>query len=128
MLDIELTKDGDLNITETGGLSLTHSICQAINIRLKWFLGEWNLNTGLGVPYFPLKSNQIVSNQTYIFGKNPNLILIKSIISKQIMSVKGVEQLQTIDIIIDKMTRVATITYVAKTTEGLLESEVPIYG
>lgn len=45
MKDLRLTEDGDLYITEDGDVQFTDSVLQAIKIRLKWFLGEWRINT-----------------------------------------------------------------------------------
>ena len=52
MKDLRLTEDGDLYITEDGDVQFTDSVLQAIKIRLKWFLGEWRINTDYGMPYF----------------------------------------------------------------------------
>ncbi len=128
MFDIELDKDGDLLITDTGGINLTHSICQAVDIRLKWFFKEWKLNEELGVPYFPLDSSDITPTQPYIFGKNPNKNMIRNILYDQIMAVKGIIRVEKITIDINAQTRKATIKYVVKTTLELLQGEVEIYG
>jgi hypothetical protein len=127
VLDLELTKDGDLNVRSTGSVKLTNSVCQAVNIRLKWFLGEWVFNTELGTPYIPIPASR-ETNQTYILGKNPNINLIRSIIHKRIMSVKEVERVERIDISVDKQTRKGEISYVIWTNLGSLEGEVSIYG
>ena len=63
MLDILLDSGGDLKVSETGDISLTESVRQAIRIRLLWFLGEWRLGPLLGLDYWGT-----------ILVKNPRLL------------------------------------------------------
>ena len=52
MLDFKLTRDWDLELSDTGNISTTDSICQAVKLRLLWFFSEWRLGDDLGFPYF----------------------------------------------------------------------------
>lgn len=56
---------------------------QKLKVRLQWFLGEWFLNTDLGLPYF-----------TEILTKNPNRVAIIDYFKKVILDTEGVESLE----------------------------------
>ena len=49
-MDILLSADGDLYLTETGDISLVESVAQKIKIRLRWWLGEWRWDEEEGMP------------------------------------------------------------------------------
>ena len=66
MKDILLTADGGLAIGETGDISITDSVRQAIRVRLRWFFQEWRLGPEIGIPYYE-----------EILVKNPNNLRIK---------------------------------------------------
>ena len=53
-MDILLSADGDLYLTETGDISLVESVAQKIKIRLRWWLGEWRWDEEEGMPYLSL--------------------------------------------------------------------------
>lgn len=82
--DNDATLPGDID-TSFGDLILTtgsEEIKQNIRIRLRFFQGEWFLNTDIGIPYF-----------RSFFIKNPNLALIRSIIRE---AVEGVPKIQSV--------------------------------
>lgn len=80
MIDIALDNNGDIAVSEIGDISITESICQAIEIRLKWILNEWRLGPELGFDWFD-----------EVFIKNPNTENIKQLIRSEILQVDGVE-------------------------------------
>ena len=86
MIDLKLTKDGDLELTMKGDVSPTQSVCQAVRIRLLWFLEEWRLGPELGFPYFE-----------EVFIKNPSDTKIKHLIRETVMSVDEVTDVESID-------------------------------
>ena len=51
MKDIKLDANGDLDLT-TGDFVIIDEAKQPIEVRLKWFQGEWPINPGYGVPYY----------------------------------------------------------------------------
>lgn len=104
MIDFKLDGNWDLDISDTGEISTTESIRQAVIIRLKWFLGEWRLGTSLGFPYFE-----------EVFQKNPNVSKIKQYIRESVIAVEGVTRVQKVDIAVDKKQRTA-VFYVTFTT------------
>lgn len=98
MLDLKLAKDGDLYISPNGDIALTQSVCQAVRIRLLWFLKEWRLIPQLGFPYFE-----------EVFVKNPSESKIRHYIREEIMSVDEVTDVTQIDFSLNKHTRAAKI-------------------
>ena len=115
MLDILLTSDGDLSVTEWGDIVLTESVRQAIRIRLLWFFGEWRFAPDIGIPYWE-----------EFFVKNPNLSRIRRIVRNEVLSVREVNDVREIQIDIVNQTRAATISFVAATNEETFREEVGI--
>ena len=115
MLDILLTPDGDLNITDYGDIMLTESVRQAIRIRLLWFFSEWRFAPGLGVPYFE-----------DILIKNPNMNRIRRIIRNEVMSVREVRDVRNLQVVINALSRRAVISFFAVTDEETYHEEVEI--
>lgn len=104
MEDIKLNSvTGDIEFTEDGDISITDSVIQAIKIRLQWFSREWELNRAYGVDYFGV-----------VFVKNPNYTLIEQQIFDTILSVDGVDEITDYSIMLDNVTRKATITFAVK--------------
>lgn len=81
MVDIMLDKNGDIAVSENGDISLTKSICQAVQIRLKWISEEWRLGPELGFAWFD-----------EVFVKNPNLENVKQLLRSEMLQVEGVEE------------------------------------
>ena len=86
MVDILLTRDGDLKLNETGDIDITNSVRQAIQIRLRWFRTEWRLGPELGIPYFE-----------EILVKNPVENRIKNIFREALLEVDGVKEVKKIN-------------------------------
>lgn len=84
-------------------------ISQQIKISLQFWLGEWFLNSALGVPYLER-----------ICVKNPNLQHIRQIFRNTIQNVDGVTAVNSLDLSVDASARVLTVTYTAATTAGLI--------
>ena len=116
MKDLRLTEDGDLYITEDGDVQFTDSVLQAIKIRLKWFLGEWRINTTYGMPYYD-----------EVFIQNPSTALIEDRVRTEILSVDGVQAVESISVTIDKPTRVAAIHFTVVANDNkIIEEEVKV--
>ena len=84
-------------------------ISQQIKISLQFWLGEWFLNTTLGVPYLER-----------ICVKNPNLQHIRQIFRNVIQNVSGVTAVNALDLTVDAAKRVLTVSYTATTTDGVI--------
>lgn len=113
MLDLLMNQDDDLYISGNGDIALTHSIAQTIKIRLRWFWGEWLFDPDKGVPYY-----------TEVLIKNYNRLHIDQLIREQILSVDGVEEVESLTLQVDNETREAHILFTAKTAEGSIRDEV----
>jgi len=94
LLDILLTRDGDLDINDWGDITLTESIRQAVRIRLLWFFQEWRFAPDKGVPYFE-----------EVFVKNPNIMRIRRIVRNEALSVREVRDVTNVHIDINANTR-----------------------
>lgn len=85
MIDIALDPaTGDLLLSDFD-LSLIADISQVaqnLSIRLRFFLGEWFLDTTAGIPYYQ-----------YILIKAPNQIQVESFIKEEISNTTGVTQI-----------------------------------
>ena len=115
MLDILLDRDGDLKVSETGDISLTESVRQAIIIRLRWFLGEWRLGPGNGLDYWRT-----------VLVKNPNMVKIRQAIRDEIMSVDEVTAVNEVHLDHDVKERTLTVRFEAVTDEETIRDEVKI--
>lgn len=71
-MDILLSADGDLYLTETGDISLVESVAQKIKIRLRWWLGEWRWDEEEGMPY-----------RDELFIKNPGIRTVSRWLSEK---------------------------------------------
>lgn len=89
MSDIRLGSDGDifLNVNDLELTSGVDGIVQHLQQRLRMFLGEWFLDFRLGVPYFQ-----------QIMVKNPNPIVVDSVLKKEIVNTPGILQLVSFDL------------------------------
>jgi hypothetical protein len=109
MRDLKLDSDGDLAI-EGGDLALVggiESIAQHVQIRLRFFLGEWFLDESRGVPFMQR-----------IFVKAPRPGLVQSIVRKTIEGTPGVRAVTELDVSIDARTRKARATWRATADLG----------
>ena len=79
--DIVLTDDGDIMLIDNA-----ERVAQQIVISLRFWLGEWFLDTSLGVPYLE-----------YVLVKNPNINHVRQVIAEAIMQVTGVSKVEWLD-------------------------------
>ena len=108
-----LIKDGDFLLIDNA-----ERVAQQIKVKLLTFLGEWFLDTTLGVPYLE-----------YIRVKQPNQELIKQILSEQILSVDDVKSLNALELDYQVKVRTLIINYEVSTEYGLItRKEVLGYG
>ena len=113
--DLALDARGDLFINEHGDFEIIDSVRQAVSIKLRWIKGEWIFNKALGTPYFES-----------ILVKAPSDALIERSLKDQILSVNGVIGVNSLTLVHDGLNRTLTVKFVAKTTEGEVESEVEL--
>ena len=84
-------------------------VAQQILITLRFWYGEWFLNTTDGVPYLE-----------YILVKQPNMAHIRQILTEQIQSVEGVKVVTDMELTFDQRERSLLVEYTADTDYGLV--------
>lgn len=103
--------NGDLVISSGSDAAL-----QAQQQRLSFWLGEWFLDEGVGVPYLPLDEAQ--STSTYILGvKNPNLPAIREIFRETLLSAPGTATVVSLDLSLGS-DRTGSLAYVTTMDDG----------
>lgn len=105
--DILMSSDGDILISSvTKDLLLSRNqkeyVSQAIKQRIRTFLGEYFLDTTIGIPY-----------HQKVFTKGGDLRILQTLIVEQITSVPGVKELTFYSNSLDKTTRTLNITFEA---------------
>lgn len=105
------TSSGDLMIINNDLLIIDNAerVAQQILISLRFWLGEWFLNTSDGVPYLD-----------YILVKNPNMAHIRQVLTEAIDKVEGVERVASMNLDFDRINRRLLVEYDAYTYYGLL--------
>lgn len=91
-------------------------IAQNLAIRLRFFRGEWFLNTLAGIPYFE-----------YFFVKAPNQIQVESFLLDEIANTEGVEQVTEFSSSYDGASRSFGVNFSVKTINGeiAIDQEIP---
>ena len=114
--DFLLGKDGDLQLNESMDVIPTDSLCQKINIALRWFLGEWKFDGTKGIDWFDT-----------VHVKNPDEEEIETMITGVLMSFRDIVSVTTVTTFIDKQKRSAVIVWKAQTSQETIESEVKVW-
>lgn len=113
MIDLGLDPStGDLALVERGAILIedVDQIAQNLAIRLRFFQGEWYLDTTAGLPYFES-----------FFLKNPNQIQIQSFLLDEIANTEGVQEILDFSSTYDGTTRTFGVRFIARTVLGLIE-------
>lgn len=93
-------------------------VVQQVLITLRFWLGEWFLDTRQGVPYLE-----------YVLVKNPNMNHIRQILAEKIQSVEGVNSIISLDFDFRRITRELYVDFEVDTDYGLItERAVLGYG
>jgi hypothetical protein len=104
-MDVKLdTVSGDIDLS-TGDVMLVDgadAIIQHLHIRLRFFLGEWFLDTRLGVPYFQK-----------LLGHRIDNALIQSIFRKAVLGTPGVKAVRSLSVDFENDTRKLFIRFSA---------------
>ncbi len=108
-VDLKLDGSGDLAIEQDDLVLLEggEAIRQDVQIRLRFFRGEWFLDTRIGVPYYE-----------EILGQKPRLTLIKGIFRQAILSSPGIESISDLTLDFDRASRLLTVDFSADTITG----------
>lgn len=101
--------NGDLDLSK--GLQLTTTLAQYVTQklrqRLRFFLGEWFIDTRLGVPYFQR-----------VFVENPDLALLATLYRDIVIGTTGVASVRDLVLDFDKKTRTLFVSFVAVLQDG----------
>lgn len=116
MVDIRLDKNGDIDVSAVGDISLTDSVRQAVLIRLRWIYDEWRLGPEMGFPWFE-----------EVFVKNPNTVKIRQLIRDEIMQVDGVTAATVTSVKYNPAKRAATFVFTCTVGEATYREEVTLY-
>lgn len=93
-------------------------VAQQILITLRFWLGEWFLDTKDGIPYLE-----------YVLVKSPNLLHIRQIFTEAMEKVDGVKRVEEMNLAFDVKNRSLRVDYEASTDYGLItRREVLGYG
>ncbi len=100
---------GDLAIEDNDLVLIdgTEAVAQDIEIRLRFFLGEWFLDQRLGVPYYEK-----------ILGQKPRLTAIAGIFRKAIMTTPGMLSITDFSLDYDGPTRALSVSFRGKCVDG----------
>ena len=116
--DILLDSAGDLRLDGNNDLILAESLVQEINVRLRWFKGEWPFDETKGTDWFDT-----------VFVKNPDDELIRQMVEQLLYSFDEISEVESVAVEADARERKAVITWRAATkTRERIESEVVLWG
>lgn len=107
-----LIKDGKLLLIEGAGQR-----AQQIKIALLTFLGEWEFDITIGIPYLE-----------QILVKSPNKFRVEAILRKKILAVQGVRRITSFELDIVRVNRSLSVHFSAETDEGKIDDKVIING
>jgi hypothetical protein len=129
MVDLALTTEtgaanpvpGDLRVdgVELALVQGGDAIAQELEVRLRWWLGEWFLDQRQGVPYVQRILRKGVSEQA-----------VRALLRQHIERSADVARVISIEVTIDRATREASVDFEVLTTEGetLSLAAVPVGG
>ena len=106
-------RDGDVLLIDNA-----ERVAQQILITLRFWLGEWFLDTKDGIPYLE-----------YVLVKSPNLLHIRQIFTEAMEKVDGVKRVEEMNLAFDVKNRSLRVDYEVSTDYGLItRREVLGYG
>lgn len=106
-------RDGDVLLIDNA-----ERVAQQILITLRFWLGEWFLDTKDGIPYLE-----------YVLVKSTNLLHIRQIFTEAMEKVDGVKRVEEMNLAFDVKNRSLRVDYEASTDYGLItRREVLGYG
>ena len=118
MIDISLDSTGDDILIRDFDLVLideVDQIAQNLKIRLRFFLGEWYLDTQAGLPFY-----------SDILVKAPNQYRVESLIKQEIVDTEGVEEITSFTSNYDGANRRFSVQFEATTVSGTAALEIDL--
>ena len=112
MSSFALDIDGDLELVDNSFRlnSGVEAIAQHLKVKFQLFLGEWFLDTTLGVPYYQ-----------DILIKKPSFVVVQEILKNVILETAGVLELESFDINFDSTIRTFSLEFKAQTDDGPID-------
>ena len=106
--DLELDPTGsEILLTDDASQPTGRAVMQDVFIRLRFFFGEWFLDTTQGIPYF-----------RYVFVVNPDLRLVESIFRRVIIGTPGIASLDKFSLVFDRPNRALFPSFAGRMTSG----------
>lgn len=112
--DLALTSLKDLRYTS----NIVEYTTQKIEKKLNLVLGEWYLNTTLGIPYIAQKNNDRDDNTKNFFVKNPNIPFINNTFILNLNEISTIEEVISLVSILDTNLRKFTVNFEVKLING----------
>lgn len=112
--DLAIDSDFGLFLDETGDLAVVSGadlVAQDLRVLLSTQVGEWFMDLTMGMDYLGVDPQS-----EPIFGKAPDLGVIRAQFAELITSVENVIRLESLDLDLDARTRLLTVTFTAVTT------------
>ena len=112
MTDVAQEEDGDLKIVnnDVPFVNGVEEVMQLLRQRLRAFLGEWFLDTTIGLPY-----------HQEILKKNPNLIAIEAAFKNEILNTPGFIELSSFDLDLKAgNARQLQVSFTGLSTDGVI--------
>jgi hypothetical protein len=111
-MDLKLDSNHDLAIENNDLVWIdgVDAVAQDVLIRLQFFLGEWFLDTRLGVPWFQK-----------ILGEKPRAPLVNQILRKAILTTPGMISINDFTTSYDGVTRKLTVEFRGTADSGTFE-------
>ncbi len=106
--------DQDLTLVE-GQLVLVENVAEAaaieLNNKFRFVKGEYFLDIRQGVPYFDV-----------VFVKNPDILIIRELFRKIILSARGITSVIDIQTSLDRQTRKLSFSFRTRAADGQIVS------
>lgn len=118
-MDLKLDDNNDL-VFENNQLVLVDGadfVKQLLKQRLQTFIGEWFLDTSLGIPYFQ-----------EILKKQVNINAVSNIFKNEILNTPGVIEMETFELDFTEGTRHLSLTFSVRTQTGSITINIEELG
>lgn len=112
MSSFALDNTGDLELVDDSFRlnSGAEAIAQHLKVKFQLFLGEWFLDTSIGVPYYQ-----------DILIKKPSFVVVQEILKDVILDTPGILELLEFNIDFEGATRTFSLEFKALTDEGPID-------
>ena len=121
--DISLTQLKDLRFTN----DIVEYTTQKIEKKLSVFLGEWYLNTEIGIPYIAEKNNDRDDNTKNFFVKDPLITFINNTYRVNLQEISTIDRVVKLESSLDTETRRFTVDFEVVLINGeTLQSSIGI--